>query len=239
MSQVKELAITQAQEQLRVAAAQVSAICATVIVVESSEDRDNAVAFLKDVKTKSKLLNERRKEVTGELDATKKQVMALFRPFLMQLEEKESAMKQDILKYDALAEQEAKERQAKADAEAAKIEAKQREELESKAAEALAEGDEAEAIRLAKEADDHKIKIKATEAPEPEEKGANARLNWSAEILDIKKIPDSYKKTIEGLPEYKKVCQKFFNQLAKQFKGGVEVEGVEFKCEKTLTVRTK
>lgn len=170
-------------------------------VIAGQQDYQLAADQLKQLKSKAKIIETKRKEMTAPLDATKKAIMDFFRPANDFLAEAESIIKAAMLHYSKMEEQRRLVEERKAREEAARIEAEARAKAEKEAAEAMVKAEaEAEIARATGNDDIAEMILERAEttplpiapitvsviqpAKAPTVQGASIRKNYYCEVVD-------------------------------------------------------
>jgi len=198
------------------------------LTISNQKEYEIAGDVLKEVKSRSKELDEERKKITKPIDDAKTAVMNLFKPPIELLKKAEDKIKSLMLGYTTEQERVAREKQIElqkiADAQAEK----EKKALEAKIARAEASGktDKAEELKNQKE---NIVPIDVPViAPQVEKvSGISYRDKWTAEVVDFKALSDEWK-----LPN-----QQALDRTAQATKGSITIPGVKFKCEKIVASR--
>lgn len=216
------------------------------VEIENQAQYEYAADCLKGVKAKAKELDTKRKAITGPIDMAKKAVMDLFRKPTEDLDKAERLLKKGMLAYTEEQERKRREQEEKlqkqAEAERRRKEKQQRaweekerkkrEEAEKFAAEGKAEEArkaEAEAEKAAEKAAEREEEASQVQAPilasnTEQPKGVSYRSKWTAEIIDLSKVPVEY--LLPNMP--------MLNKVAQTTKGALVIPGVTFKEEKIV-----
>lgn len=203
---------------------------AETIVIASPETYQWAGEQLREIKSKAKELDERRKKITKPLDEAKKQVMDLFRPALEFLTQAETIIKRKMIVYQS--EQEKIRREAEAKAREAQRKEQERLEEQARKAEAKGKAEQAEALR--QQADMTPAVVVAPEAPKAN--GTSIRTDWEAEVMDKKAL---IKAIAAGTaPDVLDVNMKTLNQMARALKDQLNIPGVRARQVERMAVRT-
>ena len=205
------------------------------IVVTDQGQYEYCADALKDIKSKSRDLEDERKKITVPIDAAKKAIQDLFRRPKEALIEAESILKKAMIIYTDKQEKKRREEQAKLEAKAAvdrKKKEDQAEEWRKKEEDLRAEGKDDQADKAADKADEREVEAEQVIAPVAAPKvdkvaGLSYKDNWFAEVADFALLPDTYK-----LPDMVKL-----NKQAKATKDSVPVPGIVFKKERILVSR--
>lgn len=200
---------------------------AEALTITNNDDYERGNALLKDIKSKIKAVKDYWREPKAAAQKAHKELVARESAMLKPLEGAESAVKKAMLIYTT-----AQENAAREAAEAARREREaEAQRLEALAAQAEAQGDEdtAEVMRDMAEA----VPVKAVEIAAPSVKGTSVRKVWKARVTDPKLVPAYF----DGY-ELREINMTMLNNLARWKEGQMEIPGVEFYQDATLTVRT-
>lgn len=225
MNNISVMIDTQSVEQ----STDVAILCKNAeITISNQGDYDSAAIVLKQIKARSKELDEQRKKITKPLDEAKKEVMSLYNEPLLHLANAESFIKSRMIDYTAEQERKAREEQMRlqklADAEAAK----QKKILDEKIARAEASGKLEKVEELKEQKENVTPIVVPVVAPQIEKPaGVSYRDKYTAEVIDFKLLPDEYK-----LPN-----QSMLDKMAQSSKGSIPIPGVTFKSEKIVAGR--
>lgn len=203
---------------------------ANSLVVDSPVQYELAANQFRLVKEKKAQAETQRKAITQPIDAAKKAVMDLFRPYDEVYTSVENILKGKMIKYTQEQERIRLEQQAIANAEAAKERAR----LEKQAQRIEKKGDEdtAEALRVTAQVMVAPVVASAT----PVVKGISTRKTHKAEVVDIL----AFAQYIIANPQFKhmlQVNQVALNQYATMMKENAQMDGVSFKVEEVLVSR--
>lgn len=206
--------------------------------VLSPADLEVSANMFKTIKQKKKQIDEVRKSLTRPLDAAKKRIMDFFRPAENKLAEAENSIEKTILEYRAEERRKAEEEQRKAAEEAKK---RQEEELariqkEQEEAEMLGDSETVENLEMQKTVAATTAEVATVVAPEPKLSGVSEVKRWKAVVTDKMALIRYIAQTgqFENVVEF---SNKELNALATATKGTIQVPGIEFKAETTLSVR--
>ena len=183
--------------------------------IKTVADLEISANILKTIKQKKKKIDEVRKSLTRPLDAAKKRIMDFFRPAENKLAEAENTIEKTILDFRAEERKRVEEEQKKA-----AEEAKKKENLEMQKTVVATTAEVAT----------------VTTKEEPKLSGVAEVTRWKAVVVDKKALIKHIAETgqLENLIEF---SNKELNALATATKGTISVPGIEFKAEKTLSVR--
>ncbi len=210
------------------------------LVVDSTEMFEVASEHTKVIKSLAKAIDEKRMSMTRPLDESKKAIMDFFRPMVDALEEAEKELKRKLLNYQTEQERIRREAVAKAQREAEAARRAEQERLAAEAAAAAEAGDEAKAEELVAEAIEAEIAPVVIAAPVvevPKAAGVSKRDNWQGEVTDINALIEAAAKQ-PHLRVLLTVDPKALREMAKAYKGKVEIPGIKFTNQQTLSVRS-
>ena len=207
--------------------------------IKTVADLEISANILKTIKQRKKKIDEVRKSLTRPLDAAKKRIMDFFRPAENKLAEAENTIEKTILDFRAEERKRVEEEQKKAAEEAKK---KQEEELariqkEQEEAEMVGDCETVENLEMQKTVVATTAEVATvTTKEEPKLSGVAEVTRWKAVVVDKKALIKHIAETgqLENLIEF---SNKELNALATATKGTISVPGIEFKAEKTLSVR--
>lgn len=186
--------------------------------VTTAADFERGAEILKAIKAALNSTEEQRKEITQPLDASKKRVMDLFRPFTDSLAAAERKLKQRLVSWKNEQDRIAREEARKADEKARK----DREKLEKQAADAEAAGRTERADALRDRAVSIVAAVPITEAPRVS--GISTRKIYKFRIVDASKVPD----------QYKVIDEKRIGAVVRALKTDANIPGVEVYEETSL-----
>lgn len=197
------------------------------LTIQTNEDFERGNTLLKDIKGKIKAVKDYWKEPKAAAQAAHKQLVARESAMLKPLESAENTIKRMMLDYTKAQEKAAREAE-----EAARREREaEAHRLEAIAAQAEAEGDvdTAEIMHDMAEA----VPVAEVVQTAPKAQGVSVRKVWKARVMDEKLVPayfDGYK--------LRDINMTTLNSLARWKEGQLEIPGVEFYQESTMSVRT-
>lgn len=197
--------------------------------IKTLDDCEHAASVLIDVKSRSKALEERRKEITKPLDDAKASVMNLFRPAVDGFSKLERILKPKIRKYHDEIERQRKEEEAKALEKARK----EREKLEKQAEKAREKGQEEKADMLESRA--CSVVAQPT-ADIPKIGGVQTRGRWVAEVTNVRAmcLAIANGELPEMLVSFKQVE---LNKIASAWKNTREFDGLKIYKDKTIVTK--
>lgn len=188
--------------------------------IATNADYQSASDLLRDVKSRGKALDEKRKAITAPLDAAKKATMDMFRPATDAIGQIEGILKKKMGSF--VAEQDRLRREA--EAKAAEVARKEQEKLQAKADKLREKGCGEKADALDMQAASTVAVAPLIEAPAAS--GAHVRKVWKARLTDkmalIKAVAEG-----KASPELLDYNESVGNGLAKALKSGMNVPGVE------------
>ena len=194
------------------------------IVIKDQPHYEEAAGLLQLIKGKAKELEALRKSITQPLDQAKKAVMDLFRIPQTNYATAERKLKTAMITYTDEQENKRKAEEERLRKEAEAKEAKEKEKLLKRAEKAEANGKIDKAEELREQAEDVTV-IAPNLAPTTERpNGISYKEKWTAEVVDFKALPDTYK--IANM--------QMLNKVARDRKGIVPIPGVKFHSEKVV-----
>ncbi|MBQ7372514.1 MAG: hypothetical protein IJW67_11675 [Blautia sp.] len=202
---------------------------ATELSISNSEEYEAAGKILVDIKTKMKKVKDYWAEPKRVAKAAHTQLCDREKEMLQPLTDAEAIIKKSMMTY-----QQAVEKARLAEIEEAKRrQQKEADRMLEKAIQAQTEGNDIDAeinLAMAQMVSDMKP-IDITEAPKAQ--GTSIRKTWKARVTDPAKVP-AY---VNGI-EIRKIDLTALNRLAKMSSGQLQIEGVEFYEESSMSVRT-
>lgn len=195
--------------------------------ITTNQQNEQAGTFLKDIRGKIKLLNDKRLSMTRPLDEAKKKIMDFFSVPIDKLKLADNIISQAMSHFFQQQEQ---IRQA----EEAKIKAKADEEvrkLAARAEKAEATGKDSKAEDLRQKAEEIQATVPVVESKVEKVSGVSMRTYYYAEAVDEEKLLKSH-------PEFFSLNQQKLNKYAEAMKGTVKIDGVRFWSE-TKPIRTR
>lgn len=209
------------------ARAEATLTCVQAMEIKDQDTYTRAGDTLKIVKSRAKILEDKRKEITKPLDVAKRAVMDLFRKPLTMLFEAETILKRGMITYTDERERLRREQEDKLRRQAATEEARKKKALEERAKKAEAEGNQEKAEELREKKDEVKVEAPVLASTVEQPKGVAYKDKWTANVLDKTKIPFAYLEPNMSM----------LNKHAQNTKGKVPIPGVEFKSEKIVASR--
>lgn len=203
---------------------------ATVLTVETAEDRERASKLFRTLKTVRKDAVDERMAMTRPLDESKKLIMDKYAGILDQVDKAIAAVQTGMLKYDS----EQDRIRAQAAAKAAQEAAAARAALEAQAKAAATAGDQETAVAIAEAA----VTIQAAPpAPEVKHAGESKQTFWSAEVTDLAALVAAVAAGTQPLA-YLEANMPALNQVAKALKETLSIPGVRAVSKEVLKGRT-
>jgi len=208
------------------------------LTIKTSDDSLNAQGLLKEIKGRSKKVEEFFAEMKASTYDAWKSVVAKEKAFLDPLSAAERTIKSKVVIFEDIARRKRDEEIRVANAAAEAKARKEREDLEKRAEKARESGkiEKAEALRAQAE---EVVAQPVFQAPEPvQATGTAFKTTWKAEVVDL---PTLLKSIAEGRAPLGliSVNESALNQYARGVKGTMPVPGLKFFEEKTMSVRTK
>lgn len=196
------------------------------VTISNDGELHNVSELLRKIKTHAKNLDEKRKEITRPIDASKARVMDLFRPIEDKLKNAENIIKRGILAWEAKIAEENRRLQAEADKAAKEAEDRRRAELVVKAETAIAEGKPELAVAYVEKAE-AVVVAPVNVAVERRAVGISIPKIWKYKITDRNLIPDEF----WILDETK------IGKVVKAMKNSTNIPGVEAFEEATVSAK--
>lgn len=193
------------------------------IKIKTGEENRKAVEFLKEIKKQLKEIEIKRKSITVPLDTAKKSVQQLFKPVLEEYLKAERIIKRSIVTFQEEQERIRIEQEEKLRKQAEQEEVRKNKLIDARILKAEEQGKD-EKVEELKEIKKN-ISVQAPIlAPVEKIKGVSFVEKWSAEVVNFKALPDSYKIA----------NQLMLNKIAQATKGTQEISGVTFHCKKEV-----
>lgn len=179
---------------------------------------------LKQIKFKTKELEDQRKSMTKPMDEAKRKVMDFFRKPLDYLSQAENIIKRSMLSFQQEQERIRREREDKLRRQAEAEEERKRKALEERARKAEEKGnlEKAEELREKKE----EVFVPAPIVPNQVEKvpGIATKIIWKFSIVDVQAIPRDYL-----TPDVQKI-----GAMARSSKGTLAIPGIRIYSEEVI-----
>lgn len=216
-------------EQKLVSSGQLMIERANNMTVNSQDDYEQAAKALVEIKTRTKQIKDYWQKPKADAAAAHKTICDKEKEMLKPLNEAESIIKRTMVAYQNAVEK-------------ARIEA---EEAAKKRKQEETDRLLAQAIKAQEEGNDHDAEINMAMAQmiddmnpvqsilRPKAAGTSIRKTWKARVINEKAVP-AY---VNGI-EVRKISITALNDLAKMTNGTLEIPGVEFYQESTLSVKT-
>lgn len=186
----------------------------TGLTITNDDDYSRGGDILKDIKARIKAVKDYWKAPKAAAQAAHKTLVDREKQMLKPLEDAEATVKKTMLAYTTEQQRKRQEEQAR---------------LAALAAQAEQQGD----------ADSAAFMRDMMDAAEPEQvqptvtpKGVSVRTTWKARVSDPKLVPAYF----DGY-ELREINMTMLNGLARQYEGGLDIPGVEFYQDSTMSVR--
>jgi hypothetical protein len=182
----------------------------TGLTITNDAEYERGGDILKDIKARIKAVKDYWKAPKAAAQAAHKTLVDREKQMLKPLEDAEATVKKTMLAYTTEQQRKRQEEQAR---------------LAALAAQAEQQGD-ADGAAFMRE-------MSAAVEPVQPTGGVSVRTTWKARVTDPKKVPAYF----DGY-ELREINMTALNGLARQYEGGLEIPGVEFYRDETLSVRT-
>lgn len=182
----------------------------TGLTITNDDDYSRGGDILKDIKARIKAVKDYWKAPKAAAQAAHKTLVDREKQMLKPLEDAEATVKKIMLAYTTEQQRKRQEEQAR---------------LAALAAQAEQQGD-ADGAAFMRE-------MSAAVEPVQPTGGVSVRTTWKARVTDPKKVPAYF----NGY-ELREINMTALNGLARQYEGGLDIPGVEFYQDETLTVRS-
>lgn len=200
---------------------------ASKLTITGQEELKAANSMLKVIKSSIKQFTAKRMEATKPLDESKRQIMTWFKEPILKLQEGEQYLKKIMLAYTTECERERRDQEEKLRRQAEAEERKKRIALEKRAQNALANGNIEKAEGLRDKAENISIDAPILADTTPKVEGVSYRTDYSGEVIDFEKLPNTYK--IANLT--------LINKILKASKGRIAIAGIKVIERKILVSR--
>lgn len=194
----------------------------TGLTITNDAEYERGGDILKDIKARIKAVKDYWKQPKAAAQAANKTLVDREKQMLKPLEDAEGTVKKTMLAYTT-------EQRRIAEESARKAREEEQERLAALAAQAEQQGD----------ADSAAFMRDMMDAAEPEQvqptvtpKGVSVRTTWKARVTDPQLVPAYF----DGY-ELREINMTVLNGLARQYEGGLDIPGVEFYRDETLSVR--
>ena len=181
----------------------------TGLTITTDDDYSRGGDILKDIKARIKAVKDYWKAPKAAAQAAHKTLVDREKQMLKPLEDAEATVKKTMLAYTTEQQRKRQEEQAR---------------LAALAAQAEQQGD-ADGAAFMRE-------MSAAVEPVQPTGGVSVRTTWKARVTDPKKVPAYF----DGY-ELREINMTALNGLARQYEGGLEIPGVEFYRDSTMSVR--
>jgi len=196
----------------------------TGLTITNDEEYERGGDILKDIKARIKAVKDYWKAPKAAAQAAHKTLVDREKQMLKPLEDAEGTVKKTMLAYTT-------EQRRIAEEAARKAREEEQARLAALAAQAEQQGD----------ADSAAFMRDMMDTAEPEQvqptaaaKGVSVRTTWKARVTDPKLVPAYF----DGY-ELREINMTMLNGLARQYEGGLDIPGVEFYKDSTMSVRAK
>lgn len=197
--------------------------------VASQDDYEQGAKYLNGIKTRAKQIVEYWKPAKEAADKAHKQLVAKEKQMLKPLQEAEAIIKRTMLDYQRAVEKARRE----AEAEARRRQEEEARRLLEQAVQAEEKGDDQQAAINMAMAQMVSEMPAAPVVASPTAQGTSIRKTWKAKVVDEKLVPAYF----NGM-ELRTINMTALNNLAKTTKGTMQIPGVEFYEDASLSVRT-
>ena len=194
----------------------------TGLTITNDEEYERGGDILKDIKARIKAVKDYWKQPKAAAQAAHKTLVDREKQMLKPLEDAEGTVKKTMLAYTT-------EQRRIAEEAARKAREEEQARLAALAAQAEQQGD----------ADSAAFMLDMMDTAEPEQvqptatpKGVSVRTTWKARVIDPKLVPAYF----DGY-ELREINITALNGLARQYEGRLDIPGVEFYRDETLSVR--
>lgn len=197
--------------------------------VACQDDYEKGAKYLTGIKTRMSQITEYWKESKAATNAAHKAVVAQEKQMLKPLQDAEAIIKKTMLDYQRAVEK----ARLQAEAEARKRQEEEARRLLEQAVQAEEKGDDQQAAINMAMAEMVSEMPAAPVVAAPTAQGTSIRKTWKARIVDEKLVPAYF----NGMM-LRSIDMSTLNNLAKTTKGTIEIPGVEFFEDASLSVRT-
>jgi hypothetical protein len=196
-------------------------------IIENNEQSIHSTNLLKLIKVESKELEEKRKSLTQPLNDTMKKINEMYKPTITLLKDAEGTIKQSLITFMERLEAMRLKEEAIAIAKAEALEDKRIKNLQDRAKTASEKGNDKMAEKLNAQAENVHVPIVVKSSEFEKQKGISTVERWKAEVIDKSKIPLNYMIVDIAM----------LNKIAIATKGTLEISGVKFYKESSMSVR--
>lgn len=197
--------------------------------IASQDDYETAGKYLVGIKARTKQITDYWKGPKEAANAAHKAVVEREKQMLAPLKEAEKIIKKSMLDYQAAVEKARRE----AEEAARKKQQEEAERLFNEAVEMEAAGDQHGAAIGAAMAEMVSDMDAAPQVAAPSAAGTSVKKVWKARVTKAEDVPAYF----NGM-ELRTINMTVLNNMAKMFKGSIQVPGIEFYQESNLSVRT-
>src|SRR3990167_1483245 len=217
MAKLAKLPIIPTPEDATRAIATIDWTPPALVVVKDKADYEDASVALREIVAKKALLEEKRKELTRPIDASKKAVMDMFKPPIAELERREEAIRQALSIYN----REQRKLQQLEQARLRDEQAAEQAEAELEARKLLKKGKEEQAVAVLSGVSP----VPTVILDKPNAPGIGSRTNWKFRVVDFL---DLVVYAMEHNRSLVMVNEKVLGELARATKGRQNIPGIEF-----------
>jgi hypothetical protein len=193
---------------------------AKLVEIKTNEDDANAVFFVKGIKGLIKEIKDKKDGNIEKANKLHKSLTAERNALINPLKLAEKTINDKCVAYRMEVRRKIDEENRKKQEQARKEEERQKKILEERAKKAEEKGNTKKAEILKEKKDEVFVPQKSCITQEPNVQGSTMIDHWSAEVVDINKVPDIY--------IVKTVNLKMLDELAKSSKGTAHVDGIKF-----------
>jgi len=197
--------------------------------ITSQDDYEQGAKYLTGIKTRMKQITEYWKPAKEAADKAHKQLVAKEKQMLEPLKEAEGIIKRTMLNHQQAVERARRE----AEAEARRRQEEEAQRLLEQAVQAEEKGDDQQAAINMAMAEMVSEMPAAPVIQTPTAQGTSIRKTWKAKVVDEKLVPAYF----NGM-ELRTINMAVLNSLAKTTKGTMQIPGIQFYEDSSLSVRT-
>ena len=197
--------------------------------VASQDDYEKGAKYLTGIKARMNQITDYWKAPKAAAQSAHKQLVAKEKQMLKPLQDAEAIIKKTMLSYQQAVEKARRE----AEAEARRRQEEEARRLLEQAVQAEEKGDDQQAAINMAMAEMVSEMPAAPVVQTPTAQGTSIRKTWKAKVVDEKLVPAYF----NGM-ELRTINMTALNNLAKTTKGTMQIPGVEFYEDSTLSIRT-
>ena len=202
---------------------------AKAFMITSQDDYEQGAKYLTGIKTRMKQITEYWKPAKEAADKAHKQLVAKEKQMIEPLKEAEGIIKRKMLNHQQAVERARRE----AEAEARRRQEEEAQRLLEQAVQAEEKGDDQQAAINMAMAEMVSEMPAAPVIQTPTAQGTSIRKTWKAKVVDEKLVPAYF----NGM-ELRTINMAVLNSLAKTTKGTMQIPGIQFYEDSSLSVRT-